>query len=174
MRTNTENFLYEEIPAERMCERIKAFNYVLGRCFQYLDISRKGITINIPMVHDLFKRIDQRADYYLFFHSKADNPVHMSQAKAISLLAFWVVKYKPHMMSLPESHQIYMRFGCTINELYAAYIIASFVVAKSSRPDISSYITSPDVLKNITYNLMHRDLSKESIIFYVNSLLGEV
>ena len=99
--------------------------------------------------------------------------MRMSQAKAISLLAFWIVKHKPIIQPLLTAQNLFLNYRCSINELYAVYIIASLVVEKSIRPDIGTYF-QPGVLKNMIYNFMHRDISKEAIIFYVNALLGNV
>jgi len=174
MRTNTDGFWYDEIPADRMLRHLKDFDATLDGCAQFWGLDRSAINYNIPLVQNIYKRIDQRADYYLFFHSKKDDLMRMSQTKAVSLLAFWIIKYKPICQPLVIAQDLYLKCGCTVNELYAAYIIASLAVEKSLRSDISIYFFQPEVLKNMVYNLMHRDLSKEAIILYVNSLLGKV
>ena len=173
MRTNREGFLYEKIPPNIMLEKLNDFDYTLDRCAEFWELSRKEMNYNIPLVQNIYRRIDQREDYFLFFHSKPDEPMHMSQAKSISLLAFWVLKYKPIMQSQLIAQNLYLQHKCTINELYAVYIIASLVVEKSIRHDIDKYFQK-SVLGNMIYNLMNRDISKEAMIFYMNSLLGKV
>ena len=174
MRTNTDGFWYEEMPADLMIQQLRKFDATLDGCSQFWGLPRDTIEYNIPLVQNIYKRIDQRADYYLFFHSKKDDFMRMSQIKSVSLLAFWIVKYKPISQPLTVSQNLYLNCRCTINELYAAYSIATLAVEKSRRTDIDTYIFQPEVLKNMVYNLMHRDLSKEAIILYVDSLLGKV
>jgi hypothetical protein len=174
MRNDTNGFWYEEVPDDQMLKRLKDFDATLDGCARFWGLSRDAMGYNIPLMRNIYKRIDQRADYYLFFHSKQDDFMRMSQAKETSLLAFWIVKYKPIALPLAETQGLYLQSGSTVNELYAAYILASLAVEKSCRSDIETYVFQPEVLENMVYNLMNRDLSKEAIIFYVSSLLGKV
>jgi len=97
----------------------------------------------------------------------------MSQAKEIALMAFWILKYKPLSLPGDKANFLFLRKNCTINEYFVAYCVASCAMELSPRKDIADYF-SPANNDILVYNFMHRDISKEAMIFYVESLLNIV
>ena len=167
-----KGFIYQDLPPTTMLNYINDFDYVLKRCCEFWELDYDAIEYTIPLIAQIYKRINQREDYYLYFHSKPDDPRKMSQSKHTALLAFWVLKYKP--LSMPGINEdLYVKYGTSINELFAIYIIQAFSVEVSPRKDIKDYFNQRTI-ENIVYNFMHRDFSKEAMIFYVNSLLNIV
>jgi hypothetical protein len=173
MREKQERFLYTDLPDKEMLQRLERFQDMLANFNSFYKGKFEGYTYSIPLIFEIFKRIDQRADYYLYFHSDPKKPMKMSQTKEIALMAFWIIKYKP--LSLPGdwANSLFIKKNCTINEYFAAYCIASYAVELSSRNDIVSYFR-PENNDILVYNFMHRDISKEAMILYVDSLLNIV
>jgi hypothetical protein len=173
MRKDRDGFLYTKLPPEERLQRLAEFEALLVGFNATFRGTFDDYTYSIPLVSEIYKRIDQRADYYLYFHSDPEEPMEMSQAKEIALMAFWILKYKPLSLPANKANSLFHRKNCTINEYFVAYCIASCAVELSPREDIIDYFSPPnnDV---IVYNFMHRDISKEAMIFYVESLLNIV
>ena len=165
-----KGFIYQNMKPLKMLNYLNDFDYVLKRCCEFWELDYSKIECALPLVTLIYKRINQREDYYLYFHSKPNDPMIMSQSKHTALLVFWILKYKP--LSMPNMNDdIYRKYGTSINELFAIYIIQALSVEVSPRKDIYNYF-SAETLENMAYNFMHRDLSKEAIIVYMNSLLN--
>jgi hypothetical protein len=173
MRRDRDGFLYARLPPEEMLQHLEEFEALLADFNSTFRGKFDGYTYSIPLVSEIYKRIDQRADYYLYFHSDPKKPMEMSQAKEIALMAFWILKYKPLSLPTIKANSLFRRKNCTINEYFAMYCIASCARELSPRTDIVAYF-SPKNNDIIVYNFMHRDISKEAMIFYVDSLLNIV
>ena len=171
MRKERDGFLYAKMPPEEMLQHLAKFDTLLAGFNSTFQGAFDGYTYSIPLISEIYKRIDQRADYYLYFHSDPEKPMEMSQAKEIALMAFWILKYKPLSLPANKANALFYRKNCTINEYFVAYCIASFATELSPRKDIDDYF-SPKNNDIIVYNFMHRDISKEAMIFYVDSLLN--
>jgi len=142
------------------------------RNFLFDRAGTKGsIGHSIPLIYEIYKRIDQRRDYYAYFHSKPGELMKMSEAKEVALMAYWVIKYKPLSLSQLHADDLYEMKSCTINEYFAAFCIFSLAKSSSSRKDINAYF-SPKNIDNLVYTFMHRDISKEAMICYVESLMN--
>ncbi len=84
--------------------------------------------INYPMLYRIVERVDQRRDYYLYFHSNHNHAMFMSQAKETALFCYWLIKYKPiSFENAYEESSFFHENGYTINELYAAFLLMSFI-----------------------------------------------
>jgi len=171
MRKDLKGFLYEEMSDEEMLQNHKQFKRLLANFNSLFKGFFDRCTYSIPLIYEIYKRIDQRADYYLYFHSDPERPMKMSQTKEIALMVFWVLKYKPLSLPADKANKLFHQKNCTINEYFAVYILFIYATEKSPRTDISSYFSKKNI-DNIVYNFMHRDISKEAMIFYVNSLLN--
>jgi hypothetical protein len=171
MRENTDRFIYTGLPDVVMLQHLNEFKKLLVGFNSLFKGYFEGYEYSIPLIQEIYKRIDQRADYYLYFHSDPKKPMKMSQTKEIALMAFWILKYKPLSLPVYKANQLFVDKNCTINEYFAIYCIASCAKELSPRDDIISYFS----LKNIdvlVYSFMHRDISKEAMICYVDSLLN--
>jgi hypothetical protein len=173
MRKDTEGFVYTELPEDVMLERLGEFEALLNDFSSVHKGSFGDITYSIPLIFEIYKRIDQRADYYLYFHSDLEKPMEMSQPKEIALMVFWILKYKPLSLSVFMANNLFKDKNCTVNEYFAAYCLFCCAKETSSRIDIDSYF-SPKNIDNIVYNFMHRDISKEAMILFVDSIFNIV
>jgi hypothetical protein len=95
----------------------------------------------------------------------------MSQSKEVALLVFWILKYKPLFLPVFKANNLFTNKSCTVNEYFAVYCLFSHAKEESSRTDINSYF-SPKNINNFVYSFMHRDISKEAMILFVDSLLN--
>lgn len=132
------------------------------------DLGKLDIEINYLMLANIFIRINERADYFLYFHSRVDS-MHMSCDKEVALLAFWIVKYKPfRIKGMSEEEQFYEDHGCSINEMLAALLMVFYICKKV--PKMNKYF-SEKKLRTLVYDLTNRDISKEALIMYVDSFI---
>ena len=171
MRKDTNGFFYENIPGVEMLKRLREFNEMLINFNSFFKNYFKDYTYSIPLICEIYKRIDQRADYYLFFHSDPKNRMEMTQTKEIALMAYWLIKYKPLTLPVNKASTLFINKNCTINEYFAAYLIFSYALKTSPRKDIRSYFRQKN-LDVLIYSFMHRDISKEAMICFVDSLLN--
>lgn len=116
-------------------------------------------------------RVDERKDYYKYFHSTKEATMKISRSKEIALLAYWIVKYKPfRIKSMGAEEEFYCTYRCSFNEVFAAMMIASFLVeVKVVQPD---FFTA-NKLNTMLYDLFNRDISKEAMIMYVESFIPD-
>lgn len=132
------------------------------------DLDDFEVEINYLMLCNIFIRVDERDDYYLYFHSK-EEIMHMSCDKEIALLAFWIVKYKPfRIKTITQEEQFYQEFKCTINELIAALLVVFYICDKI--PSLKTYFDEKKI-NTFIYDLTNRDISKEAMIMYVESFI---
>ncbi len=151
---------------------IKFDEYITLFCNR-LKIEKESIFYNSPLIIDIHKRIDQRRDYYHYFHSESGAVTEMSQTKEMALICYWITKYKPLFQEKEAMEDYYSQNHCTINEMFALFMIKSYVlgVYEGKEGEKLSFF-NPDNNYVIIYNFMHRDMSKESFILYVTSLLN--
>ena len=110
MHDPDKGFIYQNLPPLQMLEYVNDFDYTLKRCCEFWELDYTKIETNVLLIAKIYKRINQREDYYLYFHSKPDDPRKMSQSKHTALLAFWVLKYKP--LSMPTLNEdLYKKRG---------------------------------------------------------------
>jgi hypothetical protein len=173
MRKDLNGFLYEDLPDSEMLQKLNQFKNLLTNFKSFFKGLFDDCTYSIPLVYEIYKRIDQRADYYLYFHSDPERPMKMSQTKEIALLVFWILKYKPLSLPADKSNRLFIQKNCTINEYFAACCLASYAVAMSPRKDIYGYFSRKNI-DILVYSFMHRDISKEAMICYFDSLLNIV
>ena len=171
MIKDADKFMYTNLPETVMLQCLDRFKNLLANFNSLFKGYFEGYTYSIPIVCEIFKRIDQRADYYMYFHSDPKSPMKMSQTKETALMAFWILKYKPLSLPAYKANQLFIEKNCTINEYFAVYCIASCACELSPRADILSCFT-PKKINILVYNFMHRDISKEAMICYVDSLLN--
>jgi len=70
--------------------------------------------------------------------------------------------------------EYYHKNFCSINEMFALFMIKSFVLGSNEEKKKEKEKLSFFNAKNnyvMLYNFMHRDMSKESFILYVTALL---
>jgi len=171
MRENREGFVYTELPEDLMLRHLNVFKALLNDFNSVYKGSFGDITYSIPLIYEIFKRIDQRADYYLYFHSNQKKPMEMSQTKEIALMVFWILKYKPLSLSVFKANNLFQKKNCTVNEYFAVYYLFSCAKEVSPRADIDTYFI-PKNINNLVYSFMHRDISKEAMILFVDSVFN--
>jgi hypothetical protein len=154
-----------------MLQRLNMFKKLLANFNSLFKGYFEGYVYSIPLVYEIFKRIDQRADYYLYFHSDPKKTMKMSQAKELALMVFWVLKYKPLSLPTNKANDLFIEKNGTINEYFAIYCLATYAKEMSPRGDIISYFCQKNI-DVLVYSFMHRDISKEAMICYVASLMN--
>jgi len=173
MRENIDGFIYNSLPSTVMLQRLDKFEKLLANFNSLFKGYFEGYEYSIPLIQEIYKRIDQRADYYLYFHSDPKSPMKMSETKEIALMAFWILKYKPLSLPVQKEIELFYKYNCTVNEFLAFFCIYSYAKKASPRKDINSYFCRKN-LKVLVYTFMHRDISKEAMLCYVDSLLNVV
>lgn len=143
----------------------------VSKLMNKVDFENYEIETNYIALGNVFIRLDERADYFLYFHS-TDEPMHMSCEKEVALIAYWVVKYKPfRVKTITREEDFYCEYKCSISDVIAAMLIVSYLCEKNS--DFKDFFTAKKI-NTLIYDLHNRDISKESMIMYVESFVKEV
>jgi len=163
-----KDFRYKTLSAKKIKKSYSYFKQLLDDFS--MTIESGEIEVNLPMVCRIFVRVDQRKDYYMYYHSTAKKIMKMSHEKELALWAYWICKYKPinFVDSLDDEHY-FNSHGCAVSDAFASYIIISAVCAKNKKR--AKYF-SERVVKELYYDLANRDFSKEAIISKIADLIG--
>lgn len=165
-----KEFRYQ-IPPEAELLRYKNYLKELVTVYQEkLSLSGYQIEINYSLLCSIVIRVDERKDYYKYFHSTPEATMRISRGKEVALLAYWIVKYKPfRIKGIAEEENFYCEFRCTFNEVFAAMMILSFL-NEETRVE-PGFFTAAKV-NTMLYDLFNRDISKEAMIMYVESFIA--
>lgn len=112
---------------------------------------------------EVIKRLDKRKTYYYVFHEIDD----ICEYKEIGILAYWINTLKPFMV-VNESCKVY---NCP-NEMFSLYIIISVLaqIYNCRYPDKEFVVPEPMTIQDYVYNFKYCDLSREAMIFFVETL----
>lgn len=165
-----EDFRYQLPKDEWLAKKIDEFEEFLEECKKKLEIEDLEIEINHVLLINIFVRIDERKDYFMYFHSE-DDSMHMSLGKEIALEAYWISKYQPlRMKNFDDEIEFTKKFKVTISDVVAALLIIAFLIDKDEKLD--EYFTEKKI-NTFIYDIFNRDISKEAMIMYVESFLDE-
>lgn len=135
-----------------------------------LKLDTYEIEVNYPLLCTVFIRVDERADYFMYFHSK-EEVMHMSRRKEIALLAFWISKYKPfRLRTVHQEARFFQDYRCSINEAMAVMLMVSYLCKEDEA--LKEYFTEKKI-NTLIYDMFNRDISKEAMIMYVDSYLPD-
>lgn len=170
-----DNFRYNSVSPEFLVECTDKFNKNFEEYKRVLKAMFKeystDMRVSYPMIYRIIERIDQRKDYYLYFHSNHKHAMRMSQAKEVALFCYWLIKYKPISFEKAyEEFEFFAENGYTVNEFYAAFLLMSFITGLEDN-NLKYY--SEEAIFILTYSLTNREISKEALILYVESFITQ-
>ena len=166
-----KDFKYQEIPASAVLSLRDEFYDLLDDFALTIKIGTNcQLQVNENILGHIFKRVDQRKDYYMYYHSTPSKVMHISHEKEMGLWAYWISKYKPiSFVDDNDTSIFFMQNGCTISDAFAAYIIISIVCSNNKAR--AQYFTPKRVL-DLFYDLSNRDFSKEAMISRIEDLIA--
>lgn len=166
---NEEDFIYNRLHDNQVLDFYNKFTILLKDFAR--TIKQKGkLEASLPIIGRISIRVDQRKDYYMYYHSTKNQIMHMSHEKEMALWAYWVCKYKPiRFVDLNDDERFFSTHGCTISDAFAAYIIISIVCANNESK--AKYFSKKGV-SDLYYDLANRDFSKEAIISKIDDLIN--
>lgn len=163
-----EKFRYQLPEDEWLLKKVEEFEDFIKECKKKLEIEKYIIQINYVLLLNIFVRIDERKDYFMYFHSE-DDSMHMSLGKEIALEAYWISKYKPlRITEIDNEVEFTKKYKVTINDVIAAMLIVGFLIDNDKKLD--GYFTAKKI-STLVYDIFNRDISKEAMIMYVESFL---
>ena len=174
----TSDMLYNPIKEEEATIYMNRLQGVIDSFLKKSSLDRSDISVNDALLLKTIVRIDQRSDYFTYFHSEIDENGNiivdrMSQYKQIALLCFWIIKYKPLRIDDPiKELSYYDQNHCTVNEAFAAYIFISQINSSNIVSNKQkNYYKSVEFTQDLFYKFMHHDISKEAMIFALCSII---
>lgn len=165
-----EDFKYRKLSNEAIQ---KAYNEFKELLIDFSHTVNYGeLKIIRPVVCRICVRVDQRKDYYMYYHSKNNKIMKMAHEKELALWAYWVCKYKPiRFKDVKDDALFFVENGCMVSDAFAAYIIISTVCDGNKKR--AKYF-SKEIVENLYYDMANRDFSKEAIIARINDLIAKV
>lgn len=122
-----EKFRYQLTEDEWLLKKVEEFEDFVKECKKKLEIEKYNIQINYVLLLNVFVRIDERKDYFMYFHSE-DDSMHMSLGKEIALEAYWISKYKPLRITAKKiSTLVYDIFNRDISKEAMIMYVESFL-----------------------------------------------
>lgn len=164
-----KDFIYEHVPADQVIIFREEF-YALLEDFALTINMDARIEVNQPILSYICTRVDQRKDYYVYYHSTPEKIMHIAHEKEMGLWAYWISKYKPiRFASKVDDQRFFVQNGCTVSDAFAAYIVISIVC--NSNNERAEYFTPKRVL-DLYYDFSNRDFSKEAMISRIEDLIA--
>lgn len=118
--------------------------------------------VNKRVLTEVVERVSKRKYYFEVFHGLP----HISEYKETALYVFWITKLKPFTVIKEDSP-----LCVSVNELYAFHIVLSmFEKIKDDRKIRDFSYPDPLMLRDFVYGLKYQDLTKESLIMYIEAL----
>jgi len=174
----TPDMLYNPITDEQATERMNRLQERIDSFLEISSLERCDISVSDALLLKTVIRVDQRSDYFTYFHSEVDNHGNViidkiSQYKQIALLCFWIIKYKPlRINDAVKELDYYNHNHCTVNEVFAAYLFISQINSSNMlSKKQKDYYMSVDYTQDLFYKFMHHDISKEAMIFTLCSVV---
>lgn len=168
---NETEFRYQIPPEETFITEKRKIDDLLVQYVDLLCLGEYEIEVNQTLLANIIVRVDERKDYYKYYHSTEKEVMQISRGKEIALLAYWIIKYKPfRIKGIENEEDFYNNFLCSFNEAFAALLIAGFVVEKESS---QKALFTPTKISTMIYDFFNRDISKEAMIMYVESFIPE-
>ena len=120
------------------------------------NISKSVFIVNWAKINEAIVRAYRREEFYNIYHNS-----RMSEIKIMSILAFWIMKYKPFCSKEINKSQV----SENINEYIAINLILLMVYITRQKNNINRSITiTPEGYKQLVYRFKNWDLSKESLM----------
>jgi hypothetical protein len=150
----------DEAAALKEINRINGLFHLFLVSNGFNDLVFKYSTSDLLLI---IRKVDQRKHYFKEFHN-----IDMSELKEISLLCFWLTKFKPYRIE-NDSDSLHD----SINEKFCVYLIIYTIrnILRLNNLDESpiNYF-SEEYIYEITYSLKFRDISKEALILLVETI----
>lgn len=104
--------------------------------------------------------VEKRKDYFRFYHG-----IELNELKEVALLCFWIIKLKPFTMLVEDTKLLNH-----VNEVFCLFLILS-TIKHITKINSLPFIDLSDKHKNeIIYTFKYRDLSKEAMMLFVETL----
>lgn len=163
------NFRYT-IPSDKwLIKNKREIEDALKIIKEKFDFDDLDIEINYLVLLFIFVRVDERSDYYLYYHSTEDHRMKMSIHKEMALIAYWILKYKPfRLKNINDEEDFYEKYKCSVNDLIATLLVIGYIL-KNTDGKVKDF--SSQKIETLVYDFAHRDISKEAMIMYIESFV---
>ena len=125
------------------------------------SLNDSDIDINQRNLAESITRKYKRQEYYRYFH----NIENISELKETAILCFWILKLKPFTVLKDDSP-----LRASVNEKFVLNIILATIKYILELSGKSFDMPTRGYIQDVVYSLKYRDLSKEAMILFVDSL----
>lgn len=168
---NEKDFRYSFPTEQDLISQKRELDVFISNAMQKLNLKEYPIEINNSVLGGILVRIDERKDYYKYFHSSSDTIMTISKAKELALAVYWIIRYKPfRIKEIKQEEEFYYRFRCSINEVISAFMIIYFVTEVAG---VDRAFFTDNKINVLIYDLYNRDISKEAMIMYIESFISD-
>lgn len=124
--------------------------------------------INEDAVLSIITKVDQRKEYFEFFHG-----LNMSEYKEAALIAYWYIKLRPINLRSEVFAGKSLKEYDAINEKLAVYCILRtlrIMLYKYNKSNDELDMLSKKYIHELIYTFTFRDISKEALIMLVETM----
>ena len=121
----------------------------------------KEVDINLRNLSEVVSRTYKRKEYYRYFH----NISKVSELKETALTCFWLIKLKPFTVLNNDSP-----LRLSANEKFSLNLILSQIKYFLDLKGKEFKMPDKSFIQDALYSFKYRDLSKEAMILFVDSL----
>jgi hypothetical protein len=138
-------------------------NAMLDRFYHYyksviglLGVPEKDVLFQKSVLMEVINRVEKRRVYFKIFYD-----CKMSEINEIALFCFWIAKLKPF------SHTT----DAVINDKIAVFYFFHRIDKTAQTPPVKKLVITEYLVKDLSYDLRYRDVSKEALMTLAKALL---
>ena len=162
-------------------ESLDQVNKLKNQCNKFLALSGYKENENWSLepsdyvLHEIYLRLNKRAQYYLYFHDMS-----ISERKQAGLFAYWILRFYPIKVTINtiKVSQTQKKWLHTVNERFAAHVLYAAVYDEYGKQSGNAALTKSEELKDsyykaLLYSLRFRHISMDAMLLLAETMTLE-
>jgi len=164
MANNTH---YEHLSEGAIRKEIDRFELIAQAFIESNNYDPQKIHIDESAVFQIISKVDQRKDYFTFFHQ-----LNISDFKELALNCFWIIKLRPLWYDDSDSDEQQKLNFESLNDKFALYMLIKKFrsLANDEQQEKIDHLFSHQYMYELIYSFTYRDISKEAMILLVETM----
>lgn len=158
---------YQHMKEDKIRKEIDRFEQIARAFIQSNGYNHKKIHIDESAVFQIISKVDQRKEYFKFFHH-----LDISDFKELALNCFWIIKLRPLRYDDSDSEEPQKLNFESLNDKLALYMLIKKLraLANDEQQEKIDCLFSSQYVYELLYSFTYRDISKEAMILLVETM----